>query len=144
VPVHSSEPPRPTEYEERSRRWPSSMVRPSPVQFHATVMVTIFLAILALALWAFLNNRGIGPFDASVREVSALQDGRVSFVVEVRNTGSKTARATCHVDALDDTNARIRSVTLVTDPIAGGESGEVEGQIAGLTRAPASLEPSCR
>jgi hypothetical protein len=120
------------------------MVRPSPVQFHATVMVTIFLAILALALWAFLNNRGIGPFDASVREVSPLDGGRVSFVVEVRNTGSKTARATCHVDALDETNAPLRSVTLVTDPISGGESTQVEGEIGGLSRAPISLEPSCR
>jgi hypothetical protein len=120
------------------------MVRPSPMQFHATVMVTIFLAVLALALWAFVNSRGIGPFDASIRRFSSLEEGRVSFVVRVRNTGSKTARATCHVDALDDTNARLRSTTLVTEPIPAGESVEVEALIGGLAEPPASVEANCR
>src|SRR5919201_5382713 len=59
----TSEPPAETEIEERRRRWPPGMVRPSPVQYHATVMVTVALVLVGLGLFAFLNHRGVGPFE---------------------------------------------------------------------------------
>src|SRR4051794_18239214 len=58
--------PPPSGIDERRSRWPSTMVKPSPVQYHATIMVTIFLVLAALGVWAFLPHKGVGPFASKV------------------------------------------------------------------------------
>src|SRR5690349_6542018 len=61
------------ELEQRREKWPSTMVRPSPVQYHATIFVTIFLVLAALGVWAFIAHRGVGPYHASIQGRSAFR-----------------------------------------------------------------------
>src|SRR6266487_3480098 len=60
--------PPPRDVQERAARWPAGMPRPSPVQYHATVMVAIFLVLIGLAVFAFWSHHGVGPFQGSVRD----------------------------------------------------------------------------
>lgn len=114
------------------------------MQFHATVMVTIFVVLLALALWALLNNRGVGPFEASVRQVAPSGGGRTTVTVDVRNDGSKSARATCHVTVRDSSGGRLDETTVLTPPIAPGDASTVEAIFVDLRTTADEFEVSCR
>jgi hypothetical protein len=119
------------------------MVRPSPVQYHATIMVTIFLALVALALWAFLSHRGVGPFDAKLLRQGQFRNGRVSVVLEVTNQGSKTSRATCSIRAFDSADTVIDTVTALTAPIPAHTTIDVTQTFRGLHTAPADFDTVC-
>jgi hypothetical protein len=119
------------------------MVRPSPVQYHATVMVTIALVLLGLAAFAFLSRQGVGPFEAVVQRHTVLPGERVETVVVVENGGSKAARATCQVIALDATGKRQAVTTLLTPQIPGGESVAVRTTLEGLGADPAAFRVDC-
>jgi DNA-directed RNA polymerase subunit RPC12/RpoP len=131
------------EQELRRRRWPQSMVKPSPVQYHATIMVTIFAALLALGLWAFLGHRGVGPFDAELARRGPFRAGTEAVVVAVTNQGSKTGRATCSVRAFDAADTGIATVTILTPPIPPHTTIDVTQTLMGLDTEPADFETVC-
>jgi hypothetical protein len=114
-----AEPPPETELEERRRRWPPGMVRPSPVQYHATVMVTVALVLAGLAVFAFLNHRGVGPFKASRIHFEQRSAASVAVTFSVANQGDPAARSTCRITAVNDTGAAVGDESLLTSPIAG-------------------------
>lgn len=89
----------PSELEQRASKWPPWMPKPSPVQYHATVMVTIFLVLAGLAVFAFIGHQGIGPFHAGVVSSRFKAPSSIVVVSRVRNEGSKTSRANCRVVA---------------------------------------------
>ena len=118
------------------------MVKPSPVQYHATIMVTIFVVLAGLAVWAFLGHRGVGPFDAKiVRQTSAA--GTETIVVEVTNQGSRSSRATCTFRALDASDTELAKATELTEPIPGHETIDVTYVFRGLREAPAGYDSIC-
>src|SRR5439155_11116826 len=112
-----SAPPSASELEERRRRWPPGMVRPSPVQYHATVMVTVAAVLIGLALFAFFNHRSVGPFRVTGLHMQVV--GRTSLLATFRvaNEGSREGRSTCRIIAEDPQNTPIRSEAALTRPI---------------------------
>jgi len=119
------------------------MVRPSPVQYHATIMVTIFLVLAGLALWAFIGHHGVGPFDGKVARMGPDRGGTVTIVVEVTNQGSKESRATCSVTAVDSQDLDEGTVTTLTPPIPGHSSVTVTAVFRGLGTPPADYRVRC-
>jgi hypothetical protein len=119
------------------------MVRPSPVQYHATIFVTVFLVLVGLGVWAFLGHRGVGPFEANVRSESAFAGGTETIVVAVTNQGSRSSRATCTFRALDSSTTQIASATVLTDPIPGHTTVDVTHVFHGLGAEPAGFDPIC-
>jgi DNA-directed RNA polymerase subunit RPC12/RpoP len=129
--------------EQRRRRWPGTMVRPSPVQYHATLLVTIFAALVVLALWAFLSHRGVGPFDAKLARQGPFRAGNVSVVLAVTNQGSKTSRATCSIRAFDAADTAIDTTTVLTPPIPPHVTIDVTQTFRGLDSEPAAFDTIC-
>jgi hypothetical protein len=127
----------------RRSRWPATMVKPSPVQYHATIYVTIFLVLAALGVWAFLGHRGVGPFDAGVSSTGPFRNGTQAIVVRVENQGSRSSRATCSFRALDAANTEIAAATVLTDPIPGHATAEVTHVFRGLRAEPAGFDTVC-
>ena len=143
-PAASVQPPRPlSEQEERRQRWPQAMVRPSPVQYHATIMVTIFLVLVGLGVWAFLNHQGIGPFDAGITGYGTTADDSVTIDVDVRNEGSKDSKATCTFIAVDAQDTQIASETGLTPVIPAGESVTIRHTFGPLDREPSDYRVHC-
>src|SRR2546423_11625597 len=73
------------------------MPKPSPVQYHATVMVTILLVLAGLAAFAFLNHRGVGPFPAHATDWTFRPPSSLVVQATVTNEGTRSARANCRV-----------------------------------------------
>ena len=92
------------------------MPKPSPVQYHATVAVTIVLVIAGLAAFAFLSHRGVGPFHGRTVHVTSIPPSSVAVDAVVRNDGSKEARANCRIVALVGNFAE-SSASVLTDAI---------------------------
>jgi hypothetical protein len=141
-PAATARPP-PSDLERRRSRWPSTMVKPSPVQYHATIMVTIFVVLAGLGIWAFLSHRGVGPFEANVVRQTAFENGNQTIVVAVANQGSRTSRATCTFRALDSSGTELAVATVLTDPIPGGETADVTHVWRGLRAPPAAFDTVC-
>jgi hypothetical protein len=136
-------PQRASDQDERARRWPPSMVRPSPVQYHATVMVTVALVLVGLAAFAFLSHRGVGPFAGGV--VSRTQIGVNALRVDIRvaNEGSKAARATCTIRGLDAQDTQVAVETILTPRIPSRSSVIVQSTLQNLETQVASVRVSC-
>src|SRR3954466_641222 len=132
-----------TDLERRQRLWPSTMVRPSPVQYHATIFVTIVLVLVGLGVWAFLAHRGVGPFDANVRSETPYAAGTQTIVVAVANQGSRSSRATCTFRALDASEGELASATILTDPIPAHTTVDVTQVFRGLPEQPAGYDTVC-
>src|SRR2546423_8626894 len=86
-----------SELDERQRRWPPGMVKPSPLQYHATVMVTVVLVLVGLAPFAFLHHRGVGPFNASPVRANRTATRSLVVTFSVTNHGSHTAPSPFHI-----------------------------------------------
>ena len=134
---------RPDELEERRRRWPPGMVRPSPVQYHATVMVTVAAVLVGLALFAFLNHRSIGPFRTSDLQMEARGTGAIVATFRVTNEGSREARSTCRITAEDAAGTLISSFSVLTRPIPGRGTVPVRYTLTGLSVPVAHLDLDC-
>ena len=119
------------------------MVKPSPVQYHATIVVTIFAVLAALGVWAFVAHRGVGPFDANLAQRSPFRDGTQTIVVSVDNQGSRSSRATCTFRALDTADVQIAVTTFLTDPIPAHGAISVTHVFRGLDEEPAAYDPVC-
>ena len=136
-------PPPPSDIDERRSRWPATMVKPSPVQYHATIMVTIFLVLAALGVWAFLSHKGVGPFEAEVTRQEPFVNGSQTIVVTVTNQGSRASRATCSFRALDESETQLAAQTVLTGTIPAHGSIEVEQTFSGLEITPAGFDTVC-
>ena len=131
-----------SELEERARRWPPGMVRPSPVQYHATVIATIFVVLIGLAVFAFLSHRGVGPFQGSVSSFE-LRSGELIVEGSVLNQGSKESRANCRLAALDATRLEYASATFLTEVIPPGERLEIRRTVPDVSTEPTSVSLFC-
>ena len=120
----------------------AGMATPSASQYHGTVVVAIIAAVAALAIWASLSLRGVGPYAADVDEVAAADPGwAITFAVT--NQGTRPGRAKCQLLALDESGQRLRSVNTVTARIEGGATTTVTQRIPGLEEEPASVTVTC-
>ena len=133
---------RPPELQERESRWLPEMPRPSPVQYHATVMVVVFLVLLGIAAFAFWSHHGVGPFKGHV-ETFHRQAHAVQVTATVQNLGSKTARSTCRISLQDASNVEITGVTVLTLPIPAHQSVALRETVPNVDAAPASASISC-
>jgi hypothetical protein len=118
------------------------MPRPSPVQYHATVMVAIFLVLAGLAAFALWSRHGVGPFQGSVRDVR-ISGGSLTVVARVENQGSKIARSTCQITALDASNAAEAAETVLTGEIPAGGAITLRRSFPGVTTVPANVTIAC-
>jgi hypothetical protein len=118
------------------------MPKPSPVQYHATIFVTIFLVLVGLGVFAFISHQGVGPFDGHA--VRFRQQPPASLVVDavVRNDGSKTARANCRIVAYDRTFLE-GSREVLTAEIPPGGSVHFRRVVQGVQATPTSVLINC-
>jgi hypothetical protein len=119
------------------------MVRPSPVQYHATVMVTVAAVLVGLALFAFLNHRSIGPFRTSAVHTEPRGRNAVVATFRVTNEGSREARSTCQIIANDSAGTLISSDSVLTRPIPGGGTVSVHHTLVHLPVPVARVELDC-
>jgi hypothetical protein len=133
----------PPELQERANRWPPDMPRPSPVQYHATVMVAVFLALLGIALFAFWSHHGVGPFQGTVRQFGIPPGKSLAVVATVENQGSKTARSTCRISARNASNTEVAGQTVLTPPIPAHGSVMLHQSFPDVTAPPATVTISC-
>jgi hypothetical protein len=119
------------------------MVRPSPVQYHATIFLTVALVLVGLAVWAFIGHHGVGPFDTKLRSQTADDNGTQTVVVAVTNQGSRTSRATCTFRALDGSGVAIVTDTALTEPIPSHETVDITNVFQGLGTPPAAFDTVC-
>jgi len=73
------------------------MPKPSPVQYHATVMVTIIIVLAGLGVLALISHHGVGPFTGHTSRFTYRSDGTLVVAATVRNDGSKVSHANCRI-----------------------------------------------
>ena len=121
----------------------AGMVTPSASQYHGTVAVAIIAGVAALAIWASLAMRGVGPYRATVLSIADDPPDGAQVNLRVENLGTSRGAATCRLEALDASRRPVRTSSLVTGQLDGGESGTFSGRMNGLTQLPASVVASC-
>jgi predicted nucleic acid-binding Zn ribbon protein len=121
----------------------AGMATPSASQYHGTMAVAIIVGVVALAVWASLSMRGVGPFQAEVLSVVDAPDGAMA-TISVVNQGTARGSATCRLEARDAQGRPVRSTSISTGRLDGGQRATFEVQIGGLTRPPATVLASCR
>jgi predicted nucleic acid-binding Zn ribbon protein len=121
----------------------AGMATPSASQYHGTMAVAIIVGVVALAVWASLSMRGVGPYQAEVVSVSEASGGAVA-TISVVNQGTARGSATCRLEARDGQGRPVRSTSMSTGRLEGGQRATFEVLIGGLTRPPATVVASCR
>ena len=132
----------PSELERRAGRWPPWMPKPSPVQYHATIMVTIILVLVGLAVVALLSHRGVGPFTGRVVHAQPRPPSSLVVNTTVRNEGSKRSRANCRLVAFVQGSVE-SSDTFLTAPIDGGGTISIRDVLSGVDAPPTDVVLSC-
>jgi hypothetical protein len=120
------------------------MATPSASQYHGTMVVAIIAGVAALAIWASLSMRGVGPYRAEVVSVTDAPPDGALVTVLVENQGTARGAATCRLEALDASGRPLRTGSLVTGQLEGGASGTFTARMNGLTRLPYRVVASCR
>ena len=133
----------PSDLEARAGRWPSWMPKPSPVQYHATVMITVLLVMAGLAAFAFLNHRGVGPFTAHADRWTFRPPSSLVVEATVTNEGSKTARANCRVTELQGSSAGAAD-SVLTELIPPGKAVTFTDVLRGVPAAPEGTRVTVR
>lgn len=121
----------------------AGMSTPSASQYHGTVAVAIVLAVAALAIAASLSLRGVGPYAATIEQVTDARPVGFEVTYAVTNEGSSAGRAKCQLVALSETGQRLRVRNTVTARIAGGESLEDVATLPDLDDPPAQVIVTC-
>jgi hypothetical protein len=114
----------------------AGMVAPSASQYHGTMVVAIIAGVVALAIWASLSMRGIGPYEARVTDVQPAPPGAVAVTIEVENLGTSRGYGKCQLRALDAGGTTLRVQPLSAGPLEGGASGTFSARIPGLAELP--------
>jgi len=122
----------------------AGMATPSASQYHGTIVVAIIAGVAALAIWASLAMRGVGPYRAEVVSITDAPPGAALVTLLVENQGTSRGAATCRLEARDANGQPLRTGSLVTGQIDGGSSGTFSGRLSGLSQLPASVEANCR
>ena len=122
----------------------AGMATPSASQYHGTIVVAIIAGVAALAIWASLSMRGVGPYRAEVVSITDAPPGAALVTLLVENQGTRRGAATCRLDARDANGLPLRTGSLVTGQLDGGSSGTFTGRLSGLREVPATVIPSCR
>jgi predicted nucleic acid-binding Zn ribbon protein len=121
----------------------AGMATPSASQYHGTMAVAIIVGVVALAVWASLSMRGVGPFQAEVLSISEAQDGATA-TISVVNQGTARGSATCRLEARDAQGRPLRSTSVSTGRLDGGQRATLSVPITGLSQLPATVVASCR
>lgn len=122
----------------------AGMSTPATTQMHATIVVAVGAALVLMAIWAGLSQRGGGPYLGSVLSVRLDPPYGVLVSASVLNQGSSAARARCRLEAQDASGAVLRSASALTPLVAPGESTTFEQRIPGLVEIPATVALDCR
>jgi hypothetical protein len=120
------------------------MATPSASQYHGTLAVAIIAGVAALAIWASLAMRGVGPYSAEVVSVTDAPPGGALVTLLVENEGTARGAATCRLEARDANGLPLRTASLVTGQLDGGSSDTFSTRVGGLSQLPASVVVSCR
>ena len=121
----------------------AGMATPSATQYHGTVVVAIVAAVVGLALAASLSLRGVGPYEAEVREVAPADDLGHEITYAVTNEGTRPGRAKCQLIARDANGRELRARNTLTTQIPGGATVELTEAIHGLAEEPADVTITC-
>ncbi len=121
----------------------AGMATPSASQYHGTMVVAIIAGVAALAIWASLSMRGVGPYRGEVLAVAASAPDGAMVTYRVQNEGTARGFAKCRLNALDSGGRLIRSRSVVAGPLQGGEVLTFSERIPGLPALPDSVGISC-
>jgi hypothetical protein len=119
------------------------MPKPSPVQYHATIMVTIALVLLGLAAFALFSHHGIGPFAGRAVHIEYRSDKSLLVDATVRNDGSKASRANCRVIPFVGQNFSENSDVVLTATIPAHESISFRDVVQGVQTRPTDVVVNC-
>jgi hypothetical protein len=109
-------------------------------QVHGTVVATVGLAIVVLALVAHFAVAGIGPFPAEVAGVRTEGDG-LAVTLTVTNEGTSQGSTTCRIS---DPSIAGGAATFVQSPRIGPRATlTFESHVTGLGTAPRPLAATC-
>jgi predicted nucleic acid-binding Zn ribbon protein len=122
----------------------AGMATPSASQYHGTMAVAIIAGVVALALWASLSMRGVGPYQAEVVSVTEAPPDGATVTISVVNQGTARGSASCRLEARDAQGRPLRSTSMSTGRLDGGQHGTFSVLVAGLTQQPSSVVASCR
>lgn len=121
----------------------AGMATPSASQYHGTMVVAIIAGVVALAVWASLAMRGVGPYEAAVIGFEPAPPGAIEVSVEVTNLGTARGYGKCQLRALDGGGGVLRVQPLSAGPLEGGATGTFSQRIAGLAELPDEVTVSC-
>jgi hypothetical protein len=121
----------------------AGMATPSATQYHGTVVVAIVVAVVGLALAASLSLRGVGPYEAEVRDVVPAADLGQDITYAVTNEGTRPGRAKCQLVARNAEGRQIQTRNTLTSQIPGGETVQLTETIPGLAEEPAVVTITC-
>jgi len=121
----------------------AGMVTPSASQYHGTMVVAIIAGVVALAIWASLAMRGVGPYEAHVTDVQPAPPGGVAVTVEVENLGTARGYGKCQLRALDAGGSTLRVQPISAGPLEGGATRTFSTRITGLSQLPDEVTVSC-
>ncbi|HEX6139324.1 MAG TPA: DUF4307 domain-containing protein [Candidatus Limnocylindria bacterium] len=121
----------------------AGMATPSASQYHGTVAVAIIAGVIALAVWASLAMRGIGPYSGNVVRFESSPPNGTEVTLTVENEGTSRGYAKCQLQALDAGGRVVGRRSITAGPLEGGASGTFSERISGLLDEPASVTVSC-
>ncbi|HKO32500.1 MAG TPA: DUF4307 domain-containing protein [Candidatus Limnocylindria bacterium] len=121
----------------------AGMATPSASQYHGTMVVAIIAGVVGLAIWASLAMRGVGPYQAEVVSVTAGPANAAVVTFSVENQGTSRGSASCRLEARDANGYAIRTTTVTTGQIDGGQTSTFTDQIDGVPQPPASVAATC-
>lgn len=121
----------------------AGMVTPSTMQYHATVVAAIVVAVAGLAIAASLSLRGVGPYSGEVVAFDPEADG-VAVTLAIRNDGTRAGRAQCQITAVAANGQRLRAVSLLSPQIDGGETRTFGDRIPAVAGTTDHVTISCR
>jgi acyl-coenzyme A thioesterase PaaI-like protein len=122
----------------------AGMTSPAATQMHGTVAVAVIGSVAGMAIVAGMLVGGVGPFAASIRQVSPVAEAAVVVEVEVANDGSRAGRARCELTVLDDGGSPVARTVALSPEVPAGGSIPFEAQIAGVTNEPAGVTVRCQ
>jgi predicted nucleic acid-binding Zn ribbon protein len=121
----------------------AGMATPSASQYHGTMVVAIIAGVAALAIWASLAMRGVGPYQASVIGFEPAPPGAIEVSLEVTNLGTARGYGKCQLRALDGGGGVLRVQPVSAGPLEGGDTRTFHQRISGLAELPVEVTVSC-
>lgn len=119
---------------------PLGLSQPASTQVHGTVFVAVGLAILTLAVLGRVALSGIGPFQATIANVTTTGDG-LAITLSVTNEGSKTGSTTCRIGRA---GAATGAVQVIQSPVIdAGVTTTFETSTERFGSTPLALTVTC-